>query len=225
MRKQLVRFVIDKKLDIENHLIEIGVYKSKLHSNLKKNDRIVRLLELTVPRQKKEIAKSIAGYYSVKNKMFLKGIAGDLNKAWLEIEKTVIRRFEMIHDRPFKFGQIRGVLSSANRFGYNIGEKWFATSMMRNKFMSIDTATHELMHFMFHKYYWDVCIERGLSQKQTWNIKEAFTVLLNLELSDVRFQPDWGYPEHKKIREAIEKSWKRYRDFNKALEVAIKSVR
>ena len=91
--------------------------------------------------------------------MFLKGIAGDLNKAWLEIEKTVIRRFEMIHDRPFKFGQIRGVLSSANRFGYNIGEKWFATSMMRNKFMSIEGATHELMHFMFHKYYWDVCIK------------------------------------------------------------------
>ena len=47
MRKQLVRFVIDKKLDIENHLIQIGVSRSKLHSNLKKNDRIVRLLEIT----------------------------------------------------------------------------------------------------------------------------------------------------------------------------------
>ncbi len=66
--------------------------------------------------------------------------------------------------------------------------------------------------------------QKGLLEKQIWDVKEAFTVLLNSEFSSIRFREDLGYPENKKIREAIEKSWKKNRDFDKALESAIKIV-
>ena len=94
--------------------------------------------------------------------------------------------------------------------------------MFGNKYQAIDTATHELSHFMFHKYYWGACQNSGLSENRIWDIKEAFTVLLNLEFNEFRFVRDEGYAQHQKLRKIIEKSWIKNRDFDKALLLAIK---
>ena len=89
----------------------------------------------------------------------------------------------------------------------------------------MDTAMHELMHFMFQKYYYKTCEEKGLSKEQMWDVKESFTVLLNLEFSDLRFQTDDGYFTHKKLREIIKNSWEKDRDFDKALESGIEFIK
>lgn len=225
MKKQIVKFVIDKNLDIQNHLIGLDTYKNKTHSRAQqKNEKMNILLKLSKSKQKISIAKDIAKYYSLAKKKYLDSITADINREWLKIEKDFLIKLEKIHKKPFPYNSVRGVISSADRFGYSTKGRWFATGMRQNKFVAIDIATHEMMHFMFHKYYWKVCLDKGLSSKQIWAIKEAFTVLLNLECSSMRFELDRGYPEHKNIREAIEKSWKNNHNFEKALEFAIKMI-
>jgi len=226
MEKRVVSFVVDKNLDIKNHLIGLDSYKNKLHSRTKqKNEFYDKLLKLSPKRREAAIRKNIGRFYLPEKRRFLNSIAKDVNSEWAKIETVYFKRLEKIHKHPFLFSSIKAVLSTRGGFGYDTHGGWFATSMMQNKFVSVDIATHELMHFMFHKYYWKVCEKSDLSWKQIWHIKEAFTVLLNLEFPDIRFQPDYGYPEHTKIRAAIEKSWKRYHNFDKALIAAIKTAK
>lgn len=223
MSKQIVRFVVDKRIDIKNHFITLDAYKRHFSGGtFPRNDRNERLLKLSPAKQRAAISKEIDWYYSKKN-VFLNVLADDINHTWGNIEKDFTSRIELVHQRPFTFKEIKGVLSSAGRFGYHSG-KWFATSMFQNKFKAMDTGIHEMMHFMFHKYYQKECVKRGLTEQQIWDIKESFTVLLNLEFADLRFDKDFGYPQHKKIREAIQKSWTKYHDFNKALETAIATL-
>ncbi len=212
-----------KRVDIKNHLIALDAYKRHFSGGtLQRNDRNEKLLKLSPAKRRAAISKEIDWYYS-KKKAFLNTVADDINRAWGKIEKDFIRRIESVHQRPFIFKEIKGVLSSAGRFGYHSG-KWFATSMFQNKFKAMDTGMHEMMHFMFHTYYQKECVKQGLTESQIWDVKESFTVLLNLEFADLRFDKDCGYPQHKKIREAIEKSWIKHHDFDKAFEAAIATL-
>ena len=226
VKKQIVRFVVDKNLDIENHLIGLWTYKNQLHSLTPKfSERYEKLLALSPGARKRSIAKELEWRYSPPKKRLSILLAKEMNAAWARMEKNFIRRIEKIHRRPFAFSSVRGVLSSADRFGYDIQHRWFATSMFRNTFAGTDTAMHELMHFMFLTYYLKTCQEQGLSEKQIWDIKESFTTLLNLEFDDLRFNWDSGYPEHKELRGIIKKSWIKTHDFDKTLAKAIAFVK
>lgn len=226
MKSQIVTFVVDKKLDISSHLIALNSYKQNLGKNLgqARESNLENLSKLTLPEDiQSEIEKIIDPYYKKEEKLL--SLARDINEEWVKIEEGFILKLEEIHKFPFPYKAVKRVLSSASRFGYKLDEGWFATSMMRNKFQCIDTATHELMHFMFHKYYDQVCRDRGLSQGQMWDVKESFSVLLNIECSDLRFQKDNGYPPHVKLREIIRESWLKNHDFTDALEEAIVFVK
>ncbi len=227
MQKQVVRFVVNEDLDIENHLINLWTYKNKNHSfTAKQSERYEKLLKLSPAAQRRFIAKEIDWRYSPSRKKMLNVLAKDMNVAWAKMEKDFIRRIEKVHDRPFAFSSIRGVLSCGDWFGYNVPARVFAANMFRNTFAGgTDNATHELMHFMFHTYYQKTCEEQGLSGQQIWDIKESLTVLLNLEFDDLRFGKDIGYPGHEELRDVIQKAWLRYHDFEKTLEKAIMFVK
>jgi len=222
----IVTFVVDKELDIANYFAGFNGYKHNKEIGFEQtqNDLYEKILKSTSQEEARaEVAKSIEKYYEKGDKLI--SIAEDINKEWSKMESEFIKKLEEVHGFPFKYDSIKGVLSSASKFGYNTGNDWFATSMFRNKFGAIDTATHELMHFMFHKYYDQVCKEKGLSENQMWDVKESFTVLLNLEFDNFRFQQDGGYTPHAKIREAIKESWLKDHDFAKALDRAIEVVK
>lgn len=225
MRKQIVRFVVDKDLDIENHLIGLWTYRKKIHSLVPAiNERYEKLARLSPAGKKRFIAKELEWRYSPAKVRILTAIAKDMNAAWVKIERRFIRGIEKIYNRPFIFKAVRGVLSSADRFGYNVEKQWFATSMFRNTYAGTDTAMHELMHFMFLTHYLEFCQAAGLSEQQIWDIKESCTTLLNDEFDDVRFNWDTGYPEHKALRKIIKKTWNRSHNFEKVLAVAIKNI-
>ncbi len=227
MQKQIVRFVVDKDLDIENHLINLWTYKNKNHPfTARQSERYEKLLKLSPAAQRRFIAKEIDWRYSPSRKKMLNVLAKDMNIAWAKMEKDFIRRIERVHDRPFAFSSIRGALSCDDWFGYNVPARIFAANMFRNTFAGgTDNAMHELMHFMFHTYYQKTCEEQGLSEQQIWDIKESFTVLLNVEFDDLRFSRDIGYPGHEELRNVIEKAWLRYHDFEKTLTKAITFVK
>jgi hypothetical protein len=225
-KKQIVRFVVDEDLDIENHLIGLWVGKNKFHAlPPTQSEKYEKLLKLSPARRKRFIAKELEWRYSASRKKLSVLLAKEMNVAWGKIEKDFIRRLEKIHNRPFVFSSIKGVLSSADRFGYDLKRRWFATSMFRNTFASLDTAMHELMHFMFLTHYLKTCQDAGLSEKQIWDIKESFTTLLNVEFDDLRFNWDTGYPEHKALRLVIKKTWLKTHDFDKTLAKAILFVK
>lgn len=220
MKKQIVRFVVDRRLDLENHFIALDAYRRHADAGtFPRNEKNEKSLKMSPAKRRVAIAKEIDWYYSEKRE-FLEALADDINRAWAQIEKDFIARIEKVHRQPFVFKEIKGVLSSAQRFGYRSG-KWFAASMFRNKFAAMDTGMHEMMHFMFHKYYQGRCGKEGLNNSQIWDVKEAFTVLLNLEFGDLRFEEDFGYPQHRELRAVIKQSWLAYHDFGVALEAAI----
>ncbi|MDP1706991.1 MAG: hypothetical protein Q8L30_00300 [bacterium] len=226
MKKQIVHFAVDKEIDIKNHFIALQAYDKRRNRNFKqqKNERIEKLLALSPRLQKKEIERQIERFYKQKAK--LQSLAGDINKEWGKIEKRVIRTLEAIHDgHKFPARGVRGVLSSADRFGYNLKDKWFAVSMFGNKYVAIDVALHELMHYMFHAYYENECKKKKLPQDVVWDIKESFTVLINSELNEFRFRPDSGYPPHQELRAFIKKTWKEKKHFGKTLEAVIFSLK
>lgn len=224
MKKQIVHFVVDKRLDLANHFIALDAYKRHTDAGTSpRNEKNEKLLKMPPAKRRAAIAKEIDWYYSEK-RVFLEALADDINRAWAKIEKDFVTRIEKVHGRSFAFKEIKGVLSSAQRFGYRSG-KWFATSMFRNKFAAMDTGMHEMMHFMFHKYYQGRCKKEGLTDSQIWDVKEAFTVLLNLEFGELRFDEDFGYPQHRDLRAVIKQSWLVHHDFEMALEAAIHKVK
>lgn len=223
---QIVVFVVDKERDIANHFIALRSYKRNKERGFQqqKNENLERLSELDSDEKVQiEIEKIMEPYYKKEDKLI--SLAQDINEEWIKIEKDFIQRLERVHKNSFSSIQVKGVLSSASRFGYKQDEEWFATNMFNNKFLCMDTAMHELMHFMFHRYYDKVCEEKGLSSEQMWDVKESFTALLNLEFGDLRFQADKGYPPHTKLREVIKTSWEKESDFDKTLEAAIMFVK
>ncbi len=217
---QKVKFILDKKIDIQNHLNVMRNYKKRLKAGAQKRDkRIEAFLKLSQKEQRRRIDLEISGYY--KNKTLLKSLLRDINSEWLKREEKFIKRLEKIHKHPFKFKGIRGVLSTGPMYGYSTKDKWFAAKMLSNKFIVLDAAMHELMHFMFHEYYWNECKKAGLAEEKIWAVKEALTVLLNVEFADMMFGFDKGYEPHKRMREAIAKAWAKDPDFDKVLKVAI----
>jgi hypothetical protein len=227
MKKQIVRFVVDEELDIENHLIGLWQYKNKFHALAPgQKEKYKKLSKLSLTAQKRFLRNELAWRYAPSKKKMLEVLAEDMNVAWAKIENKFIKGIEKIHERPFAFKHIRGVLSSDNRFGYSLKDRWFSVSMFRNTFAGgTDNAMHELMHFMFLTYYLKPCQDRGLSEKQIWDIKESFTTLLNVEFDDLRFNWDAGYPEHKELRAATKEAWLKTRDFDATLEQAILFVK
>ncbi|MEI6479935.1 MAG: hypothetical protein WCO12_00215 [bacterium] len=222
---QIVQFVVDKDIDIANYYIGINSYKRIKAQGFSqyKNENLEKFSELSEIEVQAEIEKRIERYYSQEEKLL--SLAEDINNEWMKIEEEFIERLEKVHKFPFSEQSIKGVLSSAGRFGYNTQEKWFATDMFRNKYACMDVAMHELMHFMFHKYYDRICEEEGLTKNEMWDVKESFTVLLNLEFGDLSFQPDNGYLQHVKLREVIKESWEKNHDFDIALEEVIEYVK
>ena len=75
------------------------------------------------------------------------------------------------------------------------------------------------MHFVFHKHFHKQWQKKfSLKDDQMWAVKEATTVLLNVEAEDLMFSLDKGYPDHKKIRLKIKNDWNRYKNFEKVLD-------
>jgi len=220
-----IKFVIDQRLDIENHLIRVQSYKVKLHSGHKRqNERYEKLLKLSVRERRNLIKKEISGFYSSKNRSKLEEIKNDSQKYWDKIERKFFLRIKNVFGYFFPYNSIKGVFSTANGFGYNTKDKWFATNINSNKFVVAETAMHELFHFVFHFYFWKECEKYKLNWKQIWGIKEATTVLLNSNFLDLRLKPDNGYPEHKKIRNFMLKEWEKNKDFKKILDKTCKFV-
>ena len=87
-----------------------------------------------------------------------------------------------------------------------------------------------MMHELWHFYTWHSfgITEEGTMGKQRYNdIKEALTVLLNIECKDLLPDgvKDEGYSQHKKLRGRIVELWSKDKDIHRLWETLTQGER
>jgi hypothetical protein len=158
------------------------------------------------------LALSTQMYPSVKNLPFILG----LQSKWEEIEAPFFTKLWRITKRPHK-GDITGYLTNAVRCPYDPRDGSFMVSLRSPIQRALLTCGHEILHLHFHQHYFNKVAEK-VGEEKAHDIKEALTVLLNLEFADLMKAEDKGYKKHERMRKFIEARWKEEKNFQKLLE-------
>ncbi|MDE1874862.1 MAG: hypothetical protein KGI79_02075 [Patescibacteria group bacterium] len=128
-------------------------------------------------------------------------------REWDAVSAEFQRRAEKIFGVSLP-SDVTAYLTVNNRCPYNIDENWFFVSMT---YPPKDTAMHELWHF-YTWYGLGPAEQKRLGKEKYNDLKEALTVLLNIECADLLDKPDKGYPQHAGLREKIAAFWEKNKD-------------
>ncbi len=106
---------------------------------------------------------------------------------------------------------VTAYLAINNRNPYSILENIFYVTVPR------DTVRKTVMHELWHFYTWyglGTDQEEILGKQKYNDLKEALTVLLNVECPDLLPENifDEGYPQHQELRKSIFDMWKTEKD-------------
>jgi len=146
-----------------------------------------------------------------------------VQKAWKEIEDDFFKRMNHVMKHNFN-EDITAYLTTAGICPYDPNEPSFMFSLFYSLPKTLETCGHEIMHLYFHKFYWNV-VEKEIGKEKTADLKEALTVLLNMEFKDLWFIEDKGYKPHKKLRAFIKEKWREEKDFEILLEKCIEYLK
>ena len=129
---------------------------------------------------------------------------------------------EKITGNPLYRNDFTIYLTSFPRWPYNYEEWYLLIPFFWDVHKYIWIFLHELQHFQIHAYYSDIFAD--ISNKQFHDIKEAMTVILNVECSEFLIKDDKWYPNHQKLRENILKYRLKNHNFEKTLKFAKKQL-
>jgi hypothetical protein len=104
--------------------------------------------------------------------------------------------------------EVTAYLTINNRCPYSIEDNFFFVTVPA--YSSTKTAMHELWHF-YTWYAFGKTLQDGTLDESHYNeIKEALTVLLNIECKELLPEgvEDRGYPQHQALRNKIVTLWK-----------------
>lgn len=218
MVKPRVFFKIDYKKDAEN-------YWATAHSKFKWGHKWQMDSEIKAKianKSWKQTRKFLYLYVGNihKNGKMLKLVHRQFEEAWRLIEDEYFKRLEKFIKRPVFAKRFTAYLTTINRCPYSIKDNSFMLVSSNSTFSALRVCCHEIMHFHFHNYFWDRC-RKELNDAQTHELKEALTMLLNEEFSDLIIVRDAGYPTHQKFREYLSSVWRKTRDFDEMVEKGI----
>lgn len=129
-------------------------------------------------------------------------IISDITSRWSDIEDEFIVRSEKIFGCSYPVEEVTVFLTTNSRCTYNTIEKYFFVSIPR-----ADVAHVTIMHELFH-FYTKEAFESVISKEKYNDIKEALTVLINIEYADLMGDAkDEGYPQHAEMRQTITNLW------------------
>jgi len=143
---------------------------------------------------------------------------------WTSIENKFLSRLAEITQTPEYFPTFKCYMTTGFICPYNEKERWFMVSLWHNVAKNIMVIAHEIMHLHFLHYYKKNCY-KFLNKKETEDLKEGITFILNTDFNDLILIEDPGYPAHKKLRTKLEKEWNKEKDFKKFLDKAIKIIK
>ena len=216
-----VKFAFDKEKDAWNIWGTINApcsygrnFSDKIDARLIKIARNKELLQCKdkIIEFRKELYSSGSIEKSIKS----------LKKAWEKIEGEYFKKLEKITKKPVDF-EIKAFITTISKCPYNSQQNWLMVSFLSNLNNALKILGHEIMHLHFHKYYFED-LSRKIGKEKTHEIKEALTVLLNLEFMDLWDSYDQGYEAHKELRELIAENWNKTKNFELLISKAVEFV-
>jgi hypothetical protein len=181
--------------------------KGKSSNNNPNPTRIYKqLLEFTGENLDENSTSIFIDKYIKNNQIDIKQKITDYQKSFDNISNEFQRVAEKVFGISLK-DDITVYLTINTRCPYNIQENLFFVSLSNKN--NLHTAMHELWHF--YTWYKFGFKEQERIGKEKYNeIKEALTVLLNIECSHLlpKGLKDEGYPQHQELRNKILKLWK-----------------
>jgi len=162
------------------------IFLSKYLKTLYKKDKKLKMFKEEIPQ-----------YWKIYKEEFIKGIISIIGK---EIyPKKLICYFTSFP---------RGTKDKEN--------KWIKPSFLKNKQGKITiknyfrSIMHELLHIQIN--YYTLLVKLDLSQSQKTHLNESLTILINYYFYPKLIDNDWGYEQHKKLREDLVKYWEKKQD-------------
>lgn len=145
--------------------------------------------------------------YIVENNIDIQKRTADFQKDWENVSSEFQKRAEVIFETSLP-NSITAYLTINSRCPYSIQDNFFYVSLQPNQ------ATRTVMHELWHFYTWyglEANQEEKLGKQKYNDLKEALTILLNVECKDLLPEGvvDTGYPQHQEIRERILKYWEK----------------
>jgi len=143
----------------------------------------------------------------------------EIKSNWSKIENDFILISDKIFNTHLSFEEITVYLTINSRCTYNISGKYFFTNLSNS-----DAANRIIMHELLHFYTWEsfgylLRDENKITKEKYNDIKEALTVLLNIEyVALMNGIIDKGYPQHQELREVIKNEWVKTKDLNQVLK-------
>lgn len=145
-----------------------------------------------------------------------------IKSAWKKIEKRYFKKLEKITKNKIYSNTFTCYFTTIRRCPYSIKNISFMANIFTNDASLV--IAHEIMHLQFH-YYFEKEIRKSLSEKKFQDLKEALTVLLNVEFNDILKEKDNGYPSHMAFRKFIVKQWKKEPDFDVLISKCIEYLK
>jgi len=163
---------------------------------------------------------SFLGRQFSKNKEKFDLSINQIREKWGDIEEKYFTTLEKLTSKKLEVEKPTVFMTTLSRCPYDLKENYFMVNIFSSPSRACLTIAHELIHFHFHEHYWGKC-EKYLGNEKTADLKEALTVLLNLEFKDLGFTEDKGYPKHQELRKELANFWLREKDFDKLIDFGI----
>ncbi|MFA6295306.1 MAG: hypothetical protein WC666_02680 [Candidatus Paceibacterota bacterium] len=201
-----VNFSYNEDKDIDCLLSKGGGSQNQPGSKTKTYEA---LLAYTSDLGNREIVSEFVRKFIRDNKLDPQRDVLTIQKNW----DSIGERFEKCAERVFGVSimdTISAYLTITGRFPYRLDERYFYVSARKTNVNAV--AMHELWHFYtWHKFGREV--ERKIGMEKYNDIKEALTVLLNIECSELMCgEIDKGYPQHQELRNKITDIWNKNKD-------------
>ncbi len=212
-----VTFKFDKEKDLWNNWFAIN-YKSDLEKGRKFNN-ISRLQEKCENKSLEQCKDEIAKFHKkIYSSYLIDETIKSFQSAWEKINKEFFKRLKNITGNEFPFENVTAYLTTQSLCPYDFKKGSFIISIWSNLPSMLRLSAHELMHLDFHNNNWEE-IEKEIGKEKTEKLKEALTVLLNLEFRDLWFVKDKGKnsEEQQKLREFIKKEWLKNKNYKSLL--------
>ncbi|MEI7718768.1 MAG: hypothetical protein WCI72_02785 [archaeon] len=211
--------------------VSFGLFMTKDAWNIwdKANGKMQRFGQTTIPPSLIAICKgktfeeSKQEILKFNQRVYTSGIIESfiisLEDYWSKIEGEFFRRLAKMTGNSFE-DKITGQITTIGTCPYNPEKSTFMVSLFSHLPSAICTCAHEIMHLHFHKFDF-ARIEKQIGTEKTHDLREALTVLLNLEFRDLLIGGDKGYEQHLPLRKFIVTEWEKENDYPKLLDKCV----